>query len=140
MREILFRGRTKSGEWGYGYYLRTEPCTAYPRGTHSDWIVETAGQNGGFVCLRKKYAVDPYTVGQYTGLKDRNGKKIFEGDLLSFDGQIFDEEEGPGVVTYSPGEYVVIMQERCHSLSDLLGVGTVVGNIYDNPELMEAKE
>jgi uncharacterized phage protein (TIGR01671 family) len=69
MREIEFRGKTRiSGEWVYGYYVERE-------GVEYGMIYDLSG-------LGTK--IDKNTLGQYTGLKDRKGKKIYEGDVLKW--------------------------------------------------------
>ena len=123
MREILFRGkRVDNGDWTYGYlFVCWDRCYIL-------W-----GMSGDNPI---KEEVVPETVGQYTGLTDKNGKKIFEGDILS-DGDdtykvVFDE----GVFRienshYTTGVYVAIHIDK---------IDEVIGNIHDNPELLEVEE
>ena len=132
MREILFRGKNESGKWVEGYYVRAvwyldEQVTdcIFPIGT----TLYPHCEHSGFE------SIVPETVGQYTGLTDKNGTKIFEGDILKANnGHI-------GWVIFRNGEFV--KRCCCHPNSfNTIFYGdneTVVGNIYDNPELLEGK-
>lgn len=147
-REILFRGkRTDDGKWVYGYYIKaTHHWHSY--GVHEDWIATDTVQNGGWCNVRGKYAVLPKTVGQYTGLTDKNGKKIFEGDIVAYpDGSCF------GVVcsgdyesfdSYHTGFFVMWFEKgklkgfrRDIRFWTMEQKAWVVGNIHDNPELLK---
>lgn len=145
MREILFRGkRCDNGEWVQGSYIRAEHHW-HNRGIHKDWVTLGASANGGWFVLHNKYAVKAETVGQFTGLTDKNGKKIFEGDVV-------ESEFTKKLYTVCFGEYVYINEyeeeESAYGWynADDVGVTTafgcpenwaiVVGNIHDNPELL----
>jgi uncharacterized phage protein (TIGR01671 family) len=126
MREILFRGKMiANGNWSEGNLLVTkEGCCITPDAT-------VLGSYG---------AVDPETVGQYTGLTDKNGTKIFEGDIVAFN-YTADELTNCEILWFK-NKWVV--RERVHyAINDIdsffCGRSTVIGNIYDNPELLKGE-
>lgn len=134
MREILFRGKTYDGEWVYGGYFKDD-FEKYDFGEKGVYHFIPQGIGAAFV------KVDPETVGQFTGLLDKNGKKIFEGDVVSFYevlGQQGITKEFKGVVKYGSGYYYVeYINERNRkgkwNLSSCWHL-IVVGNIHDNKE------
>ena len=139
MREILFRGkRTDNGEWVYGNLVRgCDEKYAY--------MVEFGNRE---LC-RNYVNVNPDTVGQYTGLKDKNGTKIFEGDivLVPYIDPIFKctwNDTSPcewATVKYCDGVFCVeyIESGDKFTLSAMDGYMEIIGNIYDNPELLGGK-
>ncbi len=146
MREILFRGkRCENGEWVQGYYIRADHHW-HKHGIHKDWITLGASANGGWFALHNKYAVKAETVGQFTGLTDKNGKKIFEGDIVAQNWYDYNEPADD-----SFGEVVFCEYDCSFSVMDIQKDGIVplgechayhweaeiVGNIHDNPELLE---
>lgn len=133
MREIKFRGkRLDNGEWIYGYYGHKEASEQHfimveTMNSHHDWTYFT------------DYEVDPKTVGQYTGLKDRHGQEIYEGDILR------DDEMGLNVVWWENGSFWLEMfyeggQSLMEHLTDYNEVCEVIGNIYENPELLKGEK
>lgn len=124
MREILFRGkRVDNGEWVEGYY--------------SPVNIPITGNMGHFINVGGYRAVeiDPETVSQFTGLCDKNGVKIFEGDIIKyFDDWIgkieYDSDSALFVVSFVDGDDDNFGRVSC-------GDCEVIGNIYDNPELLE---
>ena len=136
MREILFRGKGTSGlsanEWVYGYY-----CKDFwtPRKGHG--ILPTDKERGGYV------EVDPSTVGQFTGLTDKNGKRIFEGDIVSTDITrpylIVEFRDGCFMFNCNDGgkDYYDIMLPILEKAQTEYKYGEVIGNIHDNPEFMK---
>lgn len=127
MREILFRGkRIDNNQWIEGYFF---PQSYYGR---NRWFIASCVQNGSI----QGFEVDHNTVGQYTGLTDKNGKKIFEGDIIS-DGKItrqiiWDEEWAKfrGVTNN-----VYRDSSLCQSWLDEYEK-VIIGNIHDNPDLI----
>ena len=151
MREILFRGkRCDNSEWVQGYYIRAEHHW-HNHGIHKDWITLGASANGGWFALHNKYAVKSETVGQFTGLTDKNGTKVFEGDILKFTDEKYDYE-WIGIVEFgNPNAeynwgYQLVYIKGAQPNTDILlwfdmeetgAYSEVIGNIHDNPELLE---
>lgn len=132
MREILFRGKTSDGEWVEGFYSAEE----YNLNTHNIENIPRIQIIGKCVSL----GVIPSTVGQYTGLTDKNGVKIFEGDILAAN---FDEDfpENLTIVEVVWNEYGWCTKEGS-AVPDALdksdgNLFEVIGNIHDNPGLLE---
>ena len=134
MREIVFCGkRTDNGEWVEGWYIHTKRHHCIITGCIDDGYV-VYGHYASDVAM---YVVDPVTVGQYTGLKDKNGKRIFEGDIVD----ILTENEEIGVVEYEDGGFLVSADGFCVDFhANINGTDLeIIGNIHDNGELMEVR-
>lgn len=138
MREILFRGkRVDNGEWVEGFYVEAN-LHWHNKGVHKEWIVKNAIQNGGWCNVAGKYAVIPETVGQYTGITDKNGTNIFEGDLVSTDIArpflIVEFRDGCFMFNCNDGDtdYYDIMFPILDESQTVYKYGEVIGNIHDN--------
>lgn len=125
MRTIKFRGQKKNiGEWVEGgiyeengtFYIRRK--TDFPNNVYFS------------------YAVELETVGQFTGLKDKNGVEIYEGDIV-----VYPEDNKPCEVIYRVSDYGASFNtdshDGVHSLGDVMRIVEVIGNIHDNPELLK---
>lgn len=143
MREILFRGKAinrdegyhrteyQNGEWVYG--LVTKLYDEQFKNLPAE-MTNTNGISG--------IEIDYKTIGQYTNMLDKNGKKIFEGDIIDFSDRSY--SDGYGVVRYDAEgtEFEFVYDDhyeglgRCYYPEDV----EVIGNIYDNPELLGDEE
>ena len=143
MREILFRGQTNNGEWVYGYIAETTLCGCSD--THLAKVIYKIPQK---IYDAEWFEVNPETVGQFTGLTDKNGKKIFEGDIIRIEHDLWHgetkktRESHIGVVFYNTktAEFGAKIHgySNCSSLRRWKGdFNEVIGNIHDNPELLE---
>lgn len=147
MRELLFRGQTRrKGEkvrldgtpidsnWVYGGVAQLNEERAMIYQTEPNF---------------QKFAVYADTVGQYTGLTDNNGKKIFEGDIIKFEACGGDSYSKIGVVTFEDGCYGIKFNNyQCfHRIGEVITDYNrdiyfkyfVIGNIYDNGELLKGE-
>lgn len=131
MREILFRGKRKcDGEWVEGdlsYHVHDGDVYVFP---------------GNGYDSPDRYEVAPETVCQYTGLTDKNGRKIFEGDIVKHFNYPEDNEKYMiGCIKWNQdfckfvkenknsGVYNITINNKC--------IYEVIGNIFDNPELLK---
>lgn len=125
MRTIKFRGkRLDNGEWVYGD-LEHNRRTDVTR-------IHTYNENGDY---ERQYVVENISVGQYTGLKDKNSREIYEGDIIVQQGysgkrqMLVRFEHGAFITGEHSGSSTstrpMLIQKRC----------VVIGNIHDNPEL-----
>ena len=126
MREILFRGkRTNNGEWIEGY------------------LYSISEEYNPFIMLRNRcaesYQVDSETVGQYTGMTDKNGVKIFEGDIMELEAY---GKHYKGHVEIVSGNASIVCKNVSPFLDDAIDkyVAQIIGNIHDNPELLGDKD
>ena len=150
MREILFRGkRMDNEEWVYGWHFAdTADCSLKkagkcecPHDGSKYFIVEWVDDYHEY----EERQVIPNTVGQYTGLIDKNGKRIFEGDVCRFHewskgemcwvGKVHWEHQ-QFVISGGPNKECETMFELCMSRFIPENI-EVIGNIHDNPELLE---
>ena len=139
MREILFRGkRLDNGEWVEGWY---QPETTIK---HWNGIQETVGVTIAYKVedgYLEDTLVDPPTVGQYTGLMDKNGKRIFEGDIIK---RLWLGAEIIYCVRYDAENACFIGKSlNKNGFTTFDGDGEmfeVIGNIHDNPEMLKGGE
>ena len=124
MREILFRGKCKTdNEWLYGF-----PYVTRKNAVKINWYCSEFGS-------MRTDEVDPETVGQYTGLTDKNGKRIYEGDIVKSNHCAY-------VIMWDSVKAMFYLRDPVSMVtsdfynyfgSDL----TVIGNIHDNPEILK---
>ena len=138
MHEILFRGkRVDNGEWVEGCLAAYDLiCPNYPEDT-SNATGDYYGQTPyvGFA------EVDPSTVGQFTGLTDKNGKRIYEGDVVLYPWNYQDKTKR-FTIKFKDGQFVASPIKKTEDYWDFMVGGyskemEIIGNVHDNPELLD---
>lgn len=158
MREIKFRGKTIEGEWVYGYVAIH---TIIGEETELKTVIV---QKPDKIYQYDSWIVDPETIGQYTGLKDKNGNEIYEGDVIAYAesldhemylesldapnedyDEVHDEERGVAKIIYGIADDYPAFDLDEHNF-DINGLSAlvnysywyeIIGNIHDNTELLE---
>ena len=127
MREILFHGKRKdNGEWVEGYLFDDGMVDSKRMFIGSLVITEHKGLGEDVWDIGHAfYEVLPETVGQYTGLPDKNGKRIFEGDIVKVEGKHYEVKYMLGQFFIGINMPIAYKRFECE----------IVGNIHDNPEL-----
>lgn len=133
MRDIKFRGKDLSSKWRYG-----------------DLVQEKWGQGKAIMIKKDKRAWSALeaTIGQYTGLKDKNGKEIYEDDIIYCEkyigGNWIEDCIEKGYVNFNNGEFGLYRKQgyyqSLYKFKEYDYEFEVIGNIHDNPELLAEKE
>jgi len=119
MREIKFRA------WDTTKQMMTGSPFALTNNCEYPWMLVRDYANGGW----KGEATSRFIPMQFTGLKDKNGKEIYEGDIFEFD--------YPMEVLWDMGSWVVKTKKGSSLLFGYTTEGEIIGNIYENPELLD---
>jgi uncharacterized phage protein (TIGR01671 family) len=145
-RTVKFRGKTLiNGEWIFGSYLNQYFSTK------SQKLIDAIAYTVGNQTFRPQ--VDPSTVGEFTGLSDKNGKEIYEGDIVKW-GHMSNSRENPvriaiveilpdiqfRILNFKDYEQPVIFRYGSFAYQNTQKALEIIGNQWDNPELLKQEE
>ena len=140
MREILFRAkRIDNGEWVEGYYGIKGKGTDIENHYIMVPTFQSSVGNYDYMCYFTDVHIDPETICQYTGLKDKNGKRIWENDIVKHD-----VSDTIGTVKWYQEDYVgwcvddIVIDEQQFT-DEMWSECEIVGNVFDNPELLKGE-
>ncbi|EAA0126254.1 hypothetical protein BTJ65_00920 [Listeria monocytogenes] len=132
MRAIGFRGkRIDNGEWVYGNLMQFEDSATF---IFADERKGASTLTYAHFIINNMHAIDEKTLGQYTGLKDKNGKKIFEGDI-GWD----EHNECYGIVKFEDAKFLYLWENIAEDLWEVADGIEICGNIHENLDLLEGK-
>lgn len=141
MRPIKFRGKTLSGEWAYGSLIKLDIGYIILTNEVTETSDESDERNTVIFSADEIAAVNPETVGQFTGMLDKNGTEVYEGDVVRFTYSY--EKRGYytivsntyiGIITLNKFYHSCIMNGKDEYHIENIRNGEVIGNIHDNPE------
>lgn len=134
MRDIKFRGKHKNpygDKWVHGYYAMKDGRHVIIM-PHAEDYIKSLNEPKPIPQISVEHAIDGNTIGQYTGLKNKNGTEIYEGDIIK------DDRDEAGVVEWSEedAKFVVVIDNEIYDLGEIGTYSEVIGNIYDNLEIL----
>lgn len=154
MRPIIFRGKkVDNGTWAYGYYV----FQPQRRGICGQIIPERDRDRHYVISpLRGSIEINPATIGQFTGLFDKKGKNIYEGDIIRAVGNNSAALTYIGAVVYGEGAFFIeeqnafgpklhsfkktVMYNDMQASAEIEYTFEVIGNVHDNPELWKEEK
>jgi uncharacterized phage protein (TIGR01671 family) len=136
MREILFRGKQSAlPEWIEGFYFAVPAKNKVSSDTENIHLITPCDFDVSGSFANSSAIVIPETIGQYTGVTDTNGRKIFEGDIVW---DSYDEDYGKVEWDNDMAKFIITYSTFTVDFDNVYGDELeIVGNVYDNPEHLE---
>lgn len=149
MMEILFRGKDYKGKWVCGSLVEHKIITSNGMISSYNILYQDENDWGSFNEI-KQCSIEKETIGQFTGLTDKNGKKIFEGDIIHYVDKLFKIDKNVPVYFNNASFQLKGLTKNpedpddeaydCYLFDNDEEHYEVIGNIWDNPELLEVEE